>query len=225
MDNAHRSDLIIFGTGEIAEVISFYFSQDTTRTVAGFVVDDKYATDSTFCGRPLVPLTAVQQVFPPDAYEAFVAVGYSEMNQLRADCCRRLEGLGYQLTSFVSSKSVVAPGTQVGKNCLILEHNTIQPYVSIGNNTFLWSGNHVGHHVRIGDHSFISSHCVMSGGVSVGEFSFLGVNSTIRDHVTLGDRVVVGAGALVMRDLPDGAVVLGQQSRIASLTSDQLPRF
>lgn len=217
--------LVIFGNGEMAEVVAYYFEKDLGRTVSFFVVDDAFAIEAAFCDRPLLPWSDLPHVASSMDYEVFVAVGYAKMSDTRSRICHMIEDAGFTLTSLVSSKAIVPTNFQIGKNCMILEHNTVQPFSTIGHNTFLWSGNHVGHHVRIGSNVFISSHCVISGGVSIGDNSFLGVNSTVRDHVTIGAKVVVGAGAIVLGDLPSGSVVVANQSRIASLKSDQLPDF
>ena len=37
-------DVVIFGTGSIAELADLYFSEDANRLVAGFTVDAAYAT-------------------------------------------------------------------------------------------------------------------------------------------------------------------------------------
>lgn len=217
--------VVIFGNGEMAEVVAFYFENDLGRTVSFFVVDDAFATESAFYGRPLLSWSEVHKHASSTDHEVFVAIGYAKMNETRARICHMIEDAGFSLTSLVSSRAIVPANFQIGKNSMILENNTVQPFSTIGHNTFLWSGNHVGHHVRIGSNAFISSHCVISGGVSIGDNSFLGVNSTVGDHVTIGEKVIVGAGAIVLNDLPRGSVVVANQSRIASLKSDQIPDF
>ena len=218
-------ELIVFGSGEIAEVVAFYFEHDAGRKVSGFVVDDDFLERNLFCDKPIVGTSSVASIFNPETHDAFVAIGYSGLNFLRESKCNELGKLGYSLTSFVSKDACIAPNVQYGSNCLILEHNTVQPFSVVGDNTFLWSGNHVGHHAQVGRNVFISSHCVISGGVSIGNNSFLGVNSTLSDHITIGREVVIGAGSLVLGDVADGGVVLGQRSRISPISSRSLPNF
>jgi sugar O-acyltransferase (sialic acid O-acetyltransferase NeuD family) len=196
---ADEKPIVIFGAGDIARLADFYFTREAGRTVAGFVVDAGYRTDSEFSRRPLVPLEEVAERFPPDAYDAFVALSYQSMNRLRADKCAAMKALGYRLVSYISPRATIYTDT-IGENAFILEDNTIQPFVTIGDNVTLWSGNHIGHHSVIEANCFITSHVVVSGGVTVGENSFLGVNATIRDHVRLGAFTLVGAGGLITGD-------------------------
>jgi len=192
-----KQKLVVFGSGDIAELADFYFRHDSDWEVVAFTVDAAYARADSAFGRPLVPFEQVQDAFAPDTHALFVAVSYAQLNGVRRRKVEEARAKGYRLASYVSSRATVFPGLLHGDNCFILEDNTIQPFVRIGDNVTLWSGNHIGHHSVIGDHSFIASHVVVSGGVRVGQQCFIGVNATLRDHVTIGDRCVIGAGALI----------------------------
>jgi sugar O-acyltransferase (sialic acid O-acetyltransferase NeuD family) len=216
--------IVIFGAGDIAQLAHFYFTNDSDREVAGFVVDDSYVDKPEFCGLPLVSLSAVRTRFPPDEHDAFVALSYAKMNELRAQKCAAMKAAGYRLATYLSSRATCF-ATQVGENCFILEDNTVQPFVSIGNNVTLWSGNHIGHHSRIDDDTFISSHVVVSGGVHVGRNCFIGVNATIRDHVTIADGTLIGAGALITKSTEPRAVFKGRRSDPEAITSDKLAKI
>jgi acetyltransferase-like isoleucine patch superfamily enzyme len=63
---------------------------------------------------------------------------------------------------------------------------------------------------------------VVSGGVRIGQGSFVGVNATFRDHVTIGRKCVIGAGALVLEDQPDFAVVAPRGTERAKVPSTRL---
>jgi acyl-[acyl carrier protein]--UDP-N-acetylglucosamine O-acyltransferase len=78
----------------------------------------------------------------------------------------------------------------------------------------LWSGNHIGHGTVIRDHVYLASHVVLSGHTDIGERSFLGVNATVKDFVKVGKEVFITMGALVVKDAPDGAVILGAQGTV-----------
>lgn len=152
----------------------------------------------------------------------FVAMGYSKLNAVRRAKVEAAQALGYTLASYVSSRATVLNEGRIGRNCFILEDNTIQPFVRIGDNVTLWSGNHIGHHSTIEDHVFVASHVVVSGGVTIGEASFIGVNATIRDHVTIGPRCVIGSGALILQDAEVEGVYMGTASERARVPSTRL---
>ncbi len=218
-------DIVIFGTGPIAELAALYFREDAGRRVAGFTVDSAYATMPDFAGLPLVPFEEVEGRFPPAGYDLFVALAYTKLNKLRRARVDEGKARGYGIAHYVSSRATRFSTFETAENQFILEDNTIQPYASVGRNVTLWSGNHIGHHSTIAEDVFIASHVVVSGGVTIGARSFIGVNVTIRDHVTIGADCVIGAGALVLQDIPDGSVLAPGGTEISKVPSHRLKRI
>lgn len=217
--------VVIFGASELAEVADFYFNHDTEREVAAFTADGEGIGSDTFCGKPLVPFEELAQRHPPDSHDLFVAIGYSKLNQVRADKCAAGREKGYALASYVSSKATIWPGFEAPENAFILEDNTLQPFVRLGAGITLWSGNHIGHHAVIGDFCFITSHVVVSGGVTVGDQSFIGVNASLGDHITIGRQCMISAGAIVTKDVPDQAVMAAEPAEQKRVPSTRIPGF
>ncbi|HWW04940.1 acetyltransferase [Collimonas sp.] len=220
-----KKPLIIFGSGDIAQLAHYYFSTDSNCEVVAFTVDAPYITATEFCGLPVVPFEELAKLYSPDTHEIFVALSYSKLNQLRKEKYLASKALGYRIASYVSSHATVLNDGRIGDNCFILEDNTIQPFVSIGNNVTLWSGNHIGHHSSIHDHCFIASHVVISGGVEIGEYCFIGVNATLRDHIKVGEKCVIGAGALLVADAEPEGVYIGQAAERARVPSNRLRKI
>lgn len=219
------SKLVIFGTGEIAELAWHYFETDSDHDVVGFTVDRAYLGDDTFCNLPVVAFDEVVTRFPVEDHVFFVALSYTKLNAIRSEKYRAAKSLGYRIASYVSTRATVLTGKPIGENCFILEDNTIQPFALIGNNVTLWSGNHIGHHSTIGDHSFLASHIVVSGGVEIGESCFIGVNATLRDHIKVGDRCVVGAATLLLDDAEAGGVYIGPATERSRVPSSRLRKI
>ena len=217
--------LIIFGTGDIAQLAHFYFSRDSSYTVAAFTVDAAYLQGRELCGLPIVAFEELATQYPPNTYELFVALSYAKLNEVRKNKYLAAKQLGYRLASYVSSRATVLNEGLIGDNCFVLEDNTIQPFVTIGSNVTLWSGNHVGHHSTIGSHCFIASHVVISGGVEIGESCFIGVNATLRDHIKIGDRCILGAGALLSSDAEPEGVYVGQPTERSKVPSSRIKKL
>jgi sugar O-acyltransferase (sialic acid O-acetyltransferase NeuD family) len=217
-----NKQLVIFGSGDIAQLAHFYFSTDSEYEVAAFTLDANYIQENQFYNLPVVAFEEVVSKYPPNKYDFFVALGYSELNTVRKEKYLAAKTLGYRLASFVSSRATVLNEGRVGENCFIFEDNTIQPFVTIGNNVTLWSGNHIGHHSVIKDHTFIASHVVISGGVEIGEQCFIGVNATLRDHIKVGNKCVIGAGALLLGDAEPEGVYMGTATARSKVPSTRL---
>jgi sugar O-acyltransferase (sialic acid O-acetyltransferase NeuD family) len=215
-------DIVVFGTGQVAEVADFYFTHDSERRVAAFVVDPEFVKEESFHGRPVLTVDEAARRFSPARHGAFVALSYARLNGLRRSKVETMRAAGYRLVSYVSSRASIFPDFTAGENVFILEDNTIQPFARIGSNVTLWSGNHIGHHAVIEDDCFLASHIVVSGGVRIGAGSFVGVNVTIRDHVSVGRKCVLGAGALILEDCADEGVYAPRGTERAKVPSTRL---
>jgi len=200
------SDVVLFGTGDFAQVALEYLRRDSPHDVVAFTVHERYIEAPELLGVPVVPFERLEETHPPSDYAMFVAIGFSRVNKARRELYEECKRRGYELISYVNSKAISWDELDLGDNCFVFEANVIQPFVRIGSNVIIWSGNHIGHHVRIGDHCFVASHAVVSGGVTIGEETFVGVNATFRDGVTIAPRCVIGAGALIMKDTVEGGV-------------------
>lgn len=220
-----KKPLVIFGSGDIAQLAHYYFSTDSEYEVVAFTVDAAYIQETTFCDLPVVAFENAPTLYPPDQYDFFVALSYSKLNAIRKEKYLAAKALGYRLVSYISSRASVLNQGAIGDNCFIFEDNTIQPFVKLGNNITLWSGNHIGHHSVIKDHTFIASHVVVSGGVEIGEQCFIGVNATLRDHIKIGDKCVLGAGTLLLADAEPEGVYIGTATERAQVPSTRLRRI
>ena len=214
-------NLVIYGTGLIADVAEFFFRADSDYSVAAFTNAGEFIREDSFCGKPVVPFEELMTSHPPVQHEVFIALGYAKTNKVRQARYLEAKEKGYACARYISSRATYF-NTAVGENCFILENNVVQPFVTIGNNVTLWSGNHIGHHSIIRDHCFVSSHVVISGNCNIGENCFLGVNSTLRDNVKLGPFVVVGPGAVVMKDCEERTVVQPADSTYRIIKRDVL---
>lgn len=56
--------------------------------------------------------------------------------------------------------------------------------------------------------------CNISGEVEIGEANFWGTGAKIINQRKVGDNVVVGAGAVIIDDVPDNVTVVGVPSRV-----------
>ncbi len=216
------SKLVIFGTSSQARLAHYYFCNDSDYEVIAFTVDREYMEESSFCGLPVCPFEDIVDSYHPASHAMFVALGYTDMNRIRASKYEAAKEKGYELTTYVSSRCSYLSQFEPGDNCLILEDNTIQPFVRIGNDVTLWSGNHIGHDVTIGDHVFVTSHVVISGFTVVEDYCFLGVNSTLRDDIRVARRTLIGAGAAIMKSTEEGSVWLAPRATLLEKKSHEL---
>ena len=83
----------------------------------------------------------------------------------------------------------------------------------IGDGTKIDSLVHVGHNAIIGKHCLLVAGCVIGGSAEVGDYTHIGMNASIKDHVKIGKHVIVGAGAVVVSNVANGSVMVGNPAR------------
>lgn len=213
--------LIIFGLSNIAECAYEYFTHDSDYTVSAFCVDKSYIANDKreHFGLPIVAFEEVLELYPPQNYSFFVAMGSHQLNRLRTQRVQAVKEKGYPLASYISSRAFVWPNVKIGEHVFIQEHNTVQPFVEIGNNVVLWAGNHIGHKTIIEDNCFISSHVVIAGHSRIGKNCFLAINSAIANNLTVGCDNFIGMGVTILRDTGDDKIYKPAKSQQVNLSA------
>ncbi len=218
------SDVIIFGAGVVAEVVFDCLGRDGAHRVVAFTVDREFMTETEKFDLPVVPFDEVAERFPCDRHAAMVAIGYRDLNTLRALRCADIKEKGYRLVNHCGGCNGRAP-VPLGENTFVMDYRSLQPGVSIGDNTFVWGGATIGHHSTIGSHCWITSGSVVGGGARVGDRCFIGLGAIIGHETTLGDDCFMGAGTQITKDAADGAVFVVPDTDIHRLTSAQFMRI
>lgn len=222
------SRIVIFGTGKIADQAYFYLTNDSPHEVVAFTVDREYLREGMKMGLPVVAFEEVQDVYSPNDYGMFVAVGYQDLNRFRAKKYEEARTKGYTLISYVSSRAANFGDIEVGDNCFVLEFAVLQPCSKIGNDVFIWSSNHIGHHAQVGDHCYIAGNVVISGSTNVGAYCFIGVNATLGHEISIGEESFIGAGSLINKDVERRSVYISadtQKYRLDSATFLKLTKM
>jgi UDP-3-O-[3-hydroxymyristoyl] glucosamine N-acyltransferase len=72
---------------------------------------------------------------------------------------------------------------------------------------------HIAHNIDVGEDAFVIACAEVSGGVKIGRRAWIAPNASILNQLSVGDDSVVGLGAVVVRSVPDGAVVVGNPAK------------
>lgn len=124
--------------------------------------------------------------------------------------------------------SIVFEGAAIGSNCNICAHTLIESDVVIGNNVtiksgvFLWDGTRIEDDVFLGPNATFTNDPLPRSkvypetftGITIMTGASIGANATLLPGITVGRYAMVGAGAVVTKNVPDRAVVIGNPAKI-----------
>lgn len=128
---------------------------------------------------------------------------------LRLEKTRELSRLRAPIISLVHPKAFVSPHATLGKGSVVFAGAVINIESKVGEASIINTGATVDHDCIIGPGVHVCPGANLSGGVEVGETSWIGVGSCVRHSIKVGVNATVGAGAAIVKDVPDGATIIG----------------
>ena len=210
-----KTDIIIYGKGDFAKLMLYYFNIDSGYNVVAFCVDKLYLDDETFCNLPLISFEDVETKYSPDKFKAFVAIGYSNMRS-RKIMFDKIKSKNYECANYISSKAIIDRNVIIGENNVILENTVIEPFVKVENNSIIWSSCNICHDVTLGSHNFVAAQSLIGGFSRIKDNSFIGFNSTIIQSIIIENETLIGAKSLVMSNTKSYEKYLGNPAKYVS---------
>lgn len=121
--------------------------------------------------------------------------------------------LAQHRTAFVASDATIGAGAH------ILAHAVVGVESVLGRGCIINTSASVDHECVLGEGVHVSAGARLGGRVHVEAYAGVGMGAIILPRLTIGAGAMVGAGAVVTRDVPPGAVVVGNPARARSCST------
>ncbi len=219
---AKQKKLIIWGAGGHASVVADIIRQGGTREIIGFVEDvTRGRRPRTFLNvRVIRDRNQLAGVLRAGAREMIIAIGDCEARLHLAGVARRM---GFRLGLAIHPRATVAPTARIGAGSVVAAGAVICPGAVIGKNVIINTAASVDHDCVLEDGVHICPGVHLAGSVIVGRGAWVGIGATAIEGVRIGRAAVIGAGGVVVGDIPDRMLACGVPARVVRFLPEGRP--
>jgi sugar O-acyltransferase (sialic acid O-acetyltransferase NeuD family) len=199
----------VIGAGGHAKVVI-----DTARAAglgepAGVLDDDPVRHGTRVLGVPVRGAIDPETVARFRVERAVLAVGHNHTRSLLA---ARLDGL-VEWATIVHPAAVVSPAARLGEGTVVFAGSVIQADATLGRHAIINTGASIDHDCAIGDFVHIAPGARLAGNVYVEQGALLGIGACVIPGRRIGAWSVVGAGGVVIDDIPPYVTATGVPAR------------
>lgn len=139
-----------------------------------------------------------------------IAIAWPQVRRAVADV---FEGAGHHPATLVHPKALIGSQVNLGEGSVVYAGAQISTNVNVGRYAILNAQCYIGHDSILDDYVSVNPGARISGEVFCGQDVLIGGSSTILQGQSIGPRTVIGASALVTRNVPGGVTVKGVPGR------------
>ena len=158
----------------------------------------------------VLPSGDIFKKYGPQDAKFVVAVGEPVY---RLKLIREIKSRGFGFEALIHPTAYVGMHSAIGDGTVAQRGALISCDCAIGENCFFQPYSTVGHDCVIEDNCVISSNAVISGGVHIGKNTYIAIGACVKQGIRVGSDTVVGMGSMVLRDLPDNVIAVGNPAR------------
>lgn len=208
-------DLYIVGCGgfgrEVHDVVDAINAIEPKWVLKGYV-DDAPSEENVDLvrSRGFEVVGDVQTVVAQTAGHYVIGIG---SGPVRRAIDQRFTDAGWTAATLMHPAATQGFDVRLGAGSVVCAGVRLTTNIRCGRHTHLNINTTIGHDVRMGDYVTVNPLVAVSGWVHLGNESMLGTKSAVLQNISVGVGSTVGAGAVVVRDVPEGVTVKGVPAR------------
>ena len=208
-----KRKLFIWGASGQALVVAEIVRLKREYQIVGFLDDiNPLRKDTEFCGASILGgREQLDNLKEMGVEYCICAFGNCEA---RLRLSRLIRTKGFKLATIIHPNAVIAADVSIGHGTMIDAGAVIKPAAIIGESVIINSCTSIGHHCIIEDGCHICPGVCLAGWVKVKPITWVGIGSIVKEHVTIGSNSLIGAGAVVLKDIPNDVVAYGVPAKV-----------
>lgn len=200
-------DIVIIGAGgfgrEVAWLIEDINKVNKEWNLVGFVDDDEYLQGKEINGYKVV---GDIEWLKNQSYYVVNAIGDPI---IKKKIIERLKFSKNKYPALIHPSVIYSDKVSFGEGTIICAGNIITVDIGIGKHVIINLDCTIGHDVIIEDYSTILPSVNVSGFVKIGECVSVGTGAAIIQGISIGKNTTIGAGSVVVKDLPENCTAVG----------------
>jgi len=184
-----------------------------------FIEDNPHA--DTLMEKQIIAYDDISNYYSARDIEFIIAVGEPHGRHILRD---KVKKGGFQLTTLIHPSVFIPDDTKLGEGVIIGYNCFISCNIVIGDGVLIQQFVNIGHDSIIGNDSVISAYVCVAGACCIGESTYIGMHVPIREKIKIGSQTIIGMGAVVVNDISDLVIAIGNPARVVK-NNDNLRVF
>ena len=157
-----------------------------------------------------LPFDQFEQIYSPQNTEIIIALGEPQYKKMLYD---KVVAKGYALANVIHPAAIINKSATLGHGLLIKAGAIVSSDAVVEDNVSIEEYAVVGHDTIVRKHSQLSTFSVIAGHCEIGESTYIALSVPVKEMTRIGSNVVVGMGSVVVRDIPDDVIAMGNPAR------------